>query len=107
MEINKDIFLKTNNLYVLGFFKNFFHSFTSYFYFVLISIFMIFIGIIFIAFSLLIFVMPELVAYIIASFILIIGVNILTMGIVIAKNRPKNEEKSFSFMGYEIVKRRK
>lgn len=68
---------------------------------------MIFSGIIFILFGLLIIAMPELVAYIIAFFIIFIGVNILTMGIMIAKNRPKNHEKSFSFMGYEIIKRKK
>lgn len=68
---------------------------------------MIFSGIIFILFGLLIIAMPELVAYIIAFFIIFIGVNILTMGIIIAKNQPKNQEKSFSFMGYEIVKHKK
>lgn len=51
--------------------------------------------------------MPELVAYLIAAFIIFIGVNILTVGILTQRSRPKNSEKSFRFMDYEIIRRKK
>lgn len=68
---------------------------------------MIFSGILLIVFGFLIIAMPQLVAYLVAAFIIFIGVNILTIGIMVQRSRPQNSEKSFNFMGYEIIRRKK
>ncbi|PID84609.1 hypothetical protein CSB09_00100 [Candidatus Gracilibacteria bacterium] len=67
---------------------------------------MIFAASFFIIFGILIFIVPEIIAYIVATVFLIIGFNLAFLAYKMRGYSKKNES-SFSFGGYEIVRRKK
>lgn len=61
-------------------------------------------GIFFLIFSVIIFIEPDLIAYIIATFLAIIGINLLILHTKIQKKYSSKQWVSFGW--YEIIKKR-